>query len=510
MTSQATIKPSKWLMQLSKRARKWTTLTISLGLINGLLLILQASVLAHLVSAIYIHHAKPHTILLFITALLGLFLVRALLAFGREACGFNASATVRSTLRHELIDGVFNLSPLQTQRYNAASMSTQVFEQIESLHGFFAYYLPQMALAVTLPFAILAFVFPISWVAGLLLLITAPLIPVFMALVGMGAESIHQRHLQSLAKMSAHFLDTLQGLISLKLFNRSREQVDVIASVSDNYRQKTMAVLRVAFLSSALLELFSSLAIAMLAVYLGMCLLGHFNFGHYHHALTLGGAFFVLLLAPDFFMNLRELATHYHARAEAIGAAKEICPLLQQTETPTVHYTHFPNTREIAIECNHVCVQYPDRNQPALLDCSLQLAAGQHLTITGPSGIGKTTLLNVLLKFIEPSSGHVFINGIDLTKIDPTVWYQHIGWLNQKPQLFYGSLRDNILMANPSASPKALASAIELSQANEFLTELPNGLDTLVGEQGFGLSGGQAQRIALARMILKRQPIAAI
>ncbi|MDX2500521.1 MAG: ABC transporter transmembrane domain-containing protein, partial [Deltaproteobacteria bacterium] len=313
-----------WLFKRASAARSWIMLSVALGLGGGLLLIVQARFLARIVHGAFIEGRGTEDLWPLFATLAGIIIVRSILGWARETAGFYAGAKIRQEMRQELLEHIVTLGPGYTDRQSSGALASTALEHVEGLHDFYAFYLPQLALAVMIPAAIVAFIFPHSWAAGGLLLVTAPLIPLFMILVGMGAESISQRHFQALSRMSAYFLDVLQGITTLKLFNRSKGAEETIARMSNDYRLKTMQVLRVAFLSSAVLEFFSSISIALVAVYLAMSYLGYMSFGLYGQSLNLAGGLFILLLAPDFYLPLRELGTHYHARAKAVGAAEEI------------------------------------------------------------------------------------------------------------------------------------------------------------------------------------------
>ena len=498
----------RWLLQNARTARTWILLSVGLGLCSGLLLVVQAGLTAHIIQAVFIDRMPRQVLTLSFVWLAAVILVRAALTWAREVAGFQAGARVREEIRMALLKCFFDLGPAYTDRQRTGDLASIVLEQVEGLHDFFAHYLPQLALAVLIPAAILAFVFPISWVAGLLLLFTAPLIPLFMILVGMGAESISQRNFQALARLSAHFLDTLQGLATLKIFDRSRSEVVKIKKTSSDYRRQTMRVLRVAFLSSAVLEFFSAVAIALVAVYLGMHYLGYLPFGDYGRPLDLAGGFFILLLAPDFYFPLRELGSHYHARAAAVGAAEGILKVLSATDTqPQTRRDQILPAGPVDVRFKEVSFAYRAESQPVLRDIEFELKAGEHIALVGASGVGKTTLLNLFMAFIVPTSGQIRFNGISLDTLDREDLRRKMAWIGQRPVLFHGTVRENIRFGRPEATEDELEEAARAARVIEFCHHLPDGLDTLVGEQGIGLSRGQTQRVALARAFLKNAPL---
>ena len=495
-----------WLFKRARTARGPILLSITLGLGGGLLLILQARCMADIVHGAFMEDRSRQELLPLFVSLAAIFTLRALVGWGREIAGFQAGARVRTEIRKQLVDHITLQGPAFVNEQHSGALAIIALEHVEKLHDFFAHYLPQLALAVMLPLTILAFVFPISWAAGALLLFTAPLIPLFMILVGMGAESISQRHHQALARMSAHFLDVLQGLTTLKLFNRSKQESRNIARVSADYRRRTMGVLRVAFLSSAVLEFFSALAIALVAVYLGMTYLGYIDFGRYGQPLSFNAGFFILLLAPEFYFPLRELGTYYHAKAEAVGAVKEILPYLASSPEPPAHKQPLPRT-PFPIEFRNVTFAYDQGKRSVLEDLNFALAQGEQVALVGPSGAGKTTILNLLLRFLSPDRGHIRLGTSRLKDIHPEEWLTHIGWIGQQPMLFYGTIKDNIQLGRWGASSGEINTAAESAGVMEFAGKLPRGLDTPVGEHGLGLSRGQAQRISLARAFLKNAPL---
>ena len=498
----------RWLIERAKSSHRWILLSIAAGYAVGLLLIAQAYLLASVIHGAFIERQPREEFWPALGALVIVTLLRSAAGWCREVSGFWTGAAVRRDVRRTLMRHLFELGPAYQSNQQSGALAATVVEQVEALHDFFAYYLPQLALAATIPISIAAVVFPISWAVGSLLLLTAPLIPFFMFLIGMGAESVSQRHFQSLARLSAHFLDTLQGLATLKLFDRSRSETAAIEKTSSDYRRRTMSVLRIAFLSSAVLEFFSMVSIALVAVYLGLSYLGYIDFGDWGQPLTLAGGLFILVLAPEFYLPLRELGTHYHARAKALGAAEEILKIL---ETPTAVGIHAePSGRlpeNMNIHCQDLHLAYDGGDRPALCGVELDISAGQQIAIVGASGCGKTTLLNLIMGFLCPDAGAIIVDGIPLVQIDKDTWRSRIGWLGQQPYLFRGSIRENICLGRPHATESEVRKAAADAHVLSFSEQLPSGLDTVVGEQDFGLSRGQAQRVALARAILKNSPL---
>jgi ATP-binding cassette subfamily C protein CydD len=338
------------------------------------------------------------------------------------------------------------------------------------------------------------------------MLVTAPLIPVFMILIGSTVGRLNQRLWKELARMGAHFLDVIQGITTLKLFNASRREAEVIARISDDYRASTMRVLRVAFLTSAVLELFSTLGIAIIAVFIGFRL--------YQIELPIPdlvgppeisfvAGFFILLLAPEFYLPLRNLGTHYHGRMEAVAAAERLVTVFE-SEAPRRPAVTKPlaTDRPLAVHFEDVGFSY-ETGRMALDGTTFEIGAGQRIALVGPSGAGKSTIASLLLGFIQPQSGRIRVDGEDLASLSIEDWRRQLAWLPQQPRLFQGTLADNIRLGLPEASDDQVRRAAEHAQAAEFIVRLPHGYNTQVGERGAGLSGGQIQRIALARAFLR-------
>jgi len=472
---------------------------VALGTGSGLLLLVQAWLLASVVNAVVFGQQALSAVLPWLWALLGVFATRAVIAWLVEWISFRAAARIKVNMRRQLMDHVLALGPVHLIGERSGELANTITDGVEALEAYYSRYLPQLSLAVLVPLAILVVVFPLDWISGLVLLITAPVIPLMMILIGKGAEALNQRQWRQLARLSAHFLDTLQGLTTLKLFNASRREAAVVARLSDDYRRSTMAVLRIAFLSSLALEFLATVSIALVAVLIGFRLLwGELGFQ---------SGFLILLLAPEFYLPLRALGTQYHARMDAIGAAERMVELLETAPAPRVHGAEpLQLTGPLHIQLSDVRFAYRS-DRPALDGISFELSHGERIALVGPSGAGKTTVVNVLLGFVVPSAGEVLINGRPLHELDPDDWLRHVAWVPQQPRLFHGTVMDNIRLGKSAADADSVREAARLALADEFIEALPHGYETVVGEGGQGLSGGQVQRLALARAFLKNAPL---
>ncbi|MBA4501976.1 thiol reductant ABC exporter subunit CydD [Marinobacterium marinum] len=507
MSSETTSAQTRWLKQLARSEKVWTWVSVLAGVGIGLMLIVQAHLLATLIHGTLFDATRTDIAWPLLGGLLAALLIRALLGVLREWAGQQSSVRVRRRLRTLLLQHLTRLGPAYAGEQRSGELGSELLEQVEALDGFFARYLPQMALAAILPLVILAFVFPVNWAAGLIFLLTAPLVPLFMALVGTRAAEANRRNFAALSGLSAHFLDVVQGIVTLKLFDRSRAQGELIEQGAEEFRLRTMQVLRLAFLSSAVLEFFASISIAVVAVYLGFSFLGHLNFGYWDAPVNLYQGLFILLLAPEFYLPLRELGTHYHAKQEAVAAAERLQALLDQPSgavEPAGSET-IGRVRDVVIQ--DAQMQYPGQPEPVFTHVNLHLKPGRILALIGPSGAGKSSLLQALLGFRRLDAGQILINDTPLETLGSDAWLQQVAWVSQHTSMFPGTLRDNLLLANPDADEHRLYRALEQANALEFVQRLPDGLDSRVGEQGVGLSGGQIQRLALARAFLKDAPV---
>ncbi|MFZ2612001.1 MAG: cysteine/glutathione ABC transporter permease/ATP-binding protein CydD [Raoultella planticola] len=492
---------TRWLKEQSILSRRWLMISRTLGVISGLLIVGQAWLLARILHRMIMENIPATALVLPFIVLVLIFVLRAWVVWLRERVGFYAGQHIRYEIRRQVLDRLQQAGPAWIQGKPAGSWATLVLEQIDDMHDYYARYLPQMTLAASVPLLIVITIFPINWAAALILLGTAPLIPLFMALVGMGAAEANRRNFLALARLSGHFLDRLRGMETLRLFHRGEAETDNIRHASQDFRQRTMEVLRLAFLSSGVLEFFTSLSIALVAVYFGFSYLGELNFGHYGVGVTLMSGFLALILAPEFFQPLRDLGTFYHAKAQAIGAADSLKtfmekPLAQETRGEKTLSDNEP----IGLEARDAIVKSPEGKILAG-PLNFTLPAGKRVVLVGQSGSGKSSLLNALTGFL-PYDGSLLVNGVELRDLDASRWHRLLSWVGQNPQLPAATLRENVLLAWPEASEAQLQLALDKAWVSEFISQLPQGINTPVGDQAGRLSVGQAQRIAVARALL--------
>ena len=527
-----------WLKEQGKAVRKPVLFAAMAGIVNGLGVLVQAAALAFILQAIIIDKLPWSALITPFIMLAVVFILRSGCVYLHQTWGFEAGAQVRASVRQRLLSQFLTMGPAEIKQRQSGELAAVTLEQVDALENYFSRYLPQQMIVGVLPIIMIVVVMPVNWVVGLIFLVTGPLVPVFMALVGMGAASANRSQFLAMARMSGYFLDRLQGLATLKLFGQATQELANINKIADGFREKTMAVLRIAFLSSAILEFFSAVAVALVAVYVGLGLLGQIHFGPAEH-ITLSEALFVLLLAPEFFMPLRQLAINYHDRAAALGASDAILAILEQDagmseaadngvgcadeggasiandalrasamvpgnrsmQSPAASYGNFRGNKNL-IEFQNVCKYYGKRRVLAAIN--LHIVAGEKIALVGESGAGKTTLLNLLLGFEAATEGHVILNGLTVSCERAA---QAIAWVGQNPYIFHGTIKDNIALADPDAAEQRIINAAKAAGVTEFSTQLPEGLLTPIGERGYGLSGGQVQRIALARAFLKNSDI---
>ncbi|MCS6758062.1 MAG: thiol reductant ABC exporter subunit CydD [Candidatus Devosia euplotis] len=478
-------------------------LAIGAPLLGGALLVIQAWTLAGIVGQAIEGGAAIAALTPTIALVLGLLLARAALAAIGDRSGTAAAETIKSLVRQALFAQLLAGSPRAAHQPQSGAASSAIIDQVEALDGFFARYVPAMAQAGFLPLAFGVFILPLDWVAGALFLVTAPLIPVFMALVGWGAQHATDKQARALSLLNGRFADHLRGLTTLKLFGRASAETEGIVAASDELRRRTLRVLRIAFLSSAVLEFFAALGVAGIALYVGLSFI---NFLHLRSTpLTLELGLFLLLMAPEIYNPLRLLATHYHDRAAAKAAIGEIENQLGRLPGSVASLALAQpgiGSGALGLRLTDLTLRTPNQTRVILQAASVTIAPSEHIGIVGPSGIGKSTLLEALAR-LRPHAGEICLGGQFIAAWPEADLRHGLAMLGQKPRIFAGSMAYNIALARPGASPAEIRSAAERAHVARFADALPQGLDTPLGEGGLGISGGQAQRIALARIYLR-------
>ena len=481
-------------------ARIYLGATVAMGLLVAVATIAQMAFLSKIVDRVFVGGEDLPAVTTQILALSGAVVVRAGLLWLREVTAQRGAVQVKSELREQLLSHVFRLGPAYAAGERSGELVTTATEGVERLEPYLARYLPQVALSAFVPLLVAAYILPRDLASAVLLLVTAPVIPIMMILAGSYAEEHTKRQWLALSRMGAHFLDALQGLTTLKTFGRAAEERERVARVSDEFRRRTLKVLRLAFLSGLVLEFMTAAAIALVAVVLGVRLI--------NGAISFEQAFLVLLLTPEFYKPLRELGASRHAGMEGKAAAERVFEILDVPALACGGGRVLDSlSGGLTVELCGVRFVYPESEHPALCGVSLTLPAGTRTALVGRSGSGKSTLVNVLLRFLDPEDGIVAANGLPIAELPVETWRQQVALVPQRPYLFYGSVLENIRLARPGASRSKVEEAAELAGATEFIRRLPRGYDAQIGERGQRLSGGEAQRLAVARAFLKDAPL---
>ncbi|MGV9253516.1 thiol reductant ABC exporter subunit CydD [Streptomyces sp. NPDC003697] len=483
------------LLRFARATRLFLVAVVGLGALGAGLVVAQAMLVAEVVVGAF-QEGTPvaglRTPLLSLVAVAG---GRALVAWLTELAAHRASASVKSELRARLLDRAAALGPGWLAGQRTGSLVALATRGVDALDDYFSRYLPQLGLAVVVPMAVLARIVTEDWLSAALIVLTLPLIPVFMVLIGWATQSRTDRQWRLLSRLSGHFLDVVAGLPTLKVFGRAKAQAESIRRITAEYRRATMRTLRIAFLSSFALELLATLSVALVAVTIGMRLVAG--------EMDLYIGLVILVLAPEAYLPLRQVGAQYHAAAEGLAAAEEIFAVLE-TPVPPSGTGAVPSG---ALAFEDVTVRHPGRTADAVRDVSFAVESGETVALVGPSGVGKSTLLHVLLGFVRPAGGRVRVGEADLAGLDLEQWRSRIAWVPQRPHLYAGTIAENVRLARPGADTAAVRRALADAGALRFAEALPEGLDTVLGEDGTGLSAGQRQRLALARAFLADRPV---
>ncbi|WP_201403533.1 thiol reductant ABC exporter subunit CydD [Kaistia sp. 32K] len=494
----------RWLRERGRVGKRALGIAILVPLVSACLTVTQAYWLATILHRAIVDHVEMATQMPALAGLAGLVAARAALAWIGEWAGIRAAEDVKQAIRRDLFANLMRRGPDWMRQRASGELASQILDQVEALDGYFARFVPAMIAAAVVPIAFAIGLMPVDLVVGIVLLVTAPLIPVFMALAGWGAEAASRQHLTALARLSGMFADRIRGLVVLKLFGRAEDEIVRVRAASDEFASRTLAVLRIAFLSSAVLEFFAALGVAGVALYVGLTYLDMLNLRGSELGLQAG--LFCLLMAPEVYMPLRTLAAHYHDRANAkaavasieaaFGSLPEVAPATEVKGAP------WPGEGgAVAVRARDLTVDTPERDT-ILADTSLDIAAGESVALLGPSGIGKSTLIEVLAR-LRGHQGSVEIGGVTLEALDEVAFRRHVAVLGQRPRLFHGTIESNIRLGRPGATDVEVRLAATRACVLDFAERLPDGLATPIGERGRGLSGGEAQRVALARIFLR-------
>jgi ATP-binding cassette subfamily C protein CydD len=485
---------NKDLIRNAREELKWLISTVLFGSLNGVLVIWQAWIISSVINGVFLAGKSLIDVRESLIKLLFLIIARFFFMWAGEYSGAVTAIKIKSNLRKKMVASTVVSGDISDTKQQSGAITAIMVEGIEKLDGYFKKYLPQIAFSVVIPFAILFVVFPMDLISGIVLILTAPLIPIFMILIGKQADKMTHEQWGLLSNLSSHFLDVIQGLKTIKVFGKTKAAEEKLKDSSLQYAEATLNVLKVAFLSALVLELLASLSTAVVAVEIGLRLL--------YAKMAFREALFILVLAPEFYLPLRKLGLVFHSGVEGIAAAESIFDYLKKTiSKPDLAGgdINFLNN----IEFKNVSYQYLDRDVPSVDSISFEIKKGEMIAIVGESGAGKSTVANLLMGLLTPQSGNIRVDGSDLNKKIFERWADKITWVSQSPFLKSGTIAENIKIAKYDANADEITFALDKAMILNEINNLPDGIDTKIGEKGVRLSAGQRQRIALARAFLR-------
>ncbi len=502
------------LLKYASATRGFIGASVVAGAITTLLIIVQAFAITDIVVPVFTEGATLGGVSGAVRVLAFVVVARVVVAYVSERLAFKSAAAAKSQLRMGVVEHVIKLGPVWLSRNSSAELTQLTTRGVDGLDAYFARYLPQLVLSVMVPLSVGLVILTQDLLAAVIVVVTVPLIPVFMILIGTYTQSRVERQWSTMAALSGHFVDVVAGMSTLKAFGRASAQAATVKEIGDRYRSTTMGVLRISFLSALWLEVLASLSVALVAVSIGLRLV--------EGTMTLHAGLLVLILVPEVYLPLRMVGTHFHAAAEGLGAARQMVEILEVDPPVNGPRVDVPDLARAAIEFEGVGVEYVGRDRAALADINFRINPGEITAIVGESGAGKSTVLSVLERFIDPSCGTVWIHDADgsrvpVTEYDIDVWRSNVAWVGQSPTMVPATLAANVRLAHPSASDSEITAALESVGLGDLIAELPAGIGTSIGEGGRALSAGQARRVALARafcqpggLVLLDEPTAAL
>lgn len=490
---------NKELFNLTSKTKTSFIMSIISGAVASVFTILLAYFLAKSINQVFLENKSLSDVYIYLITFILAAIFKAVFIWYEKNRVDLVVGDVKKNLREAINKKLFNDKGEILSNKKSGELSNTVTKGVEVLDAYFSEFLPQLFLSALTPILILFFVFPIDILSGVVFIVTAPIIPYLLYLIGSSAEKLNRKQWKFLSRMSGHFLDVLQGITTLKIFNRAKDEIKRIEEISNSFKTSTMKVLKIAFLSALVLELISTLSIAIVAVEIGLRLM--------YGKMDFESALFVLLLAPEFYLPLRQLGARYHAGLEGIAAYKSIHEILScniDESEKDILQSEFQNGN---IEFKNISYSYPNRDNKALDEISFTIESGKTVAIVGPSGSGKSTIINLLMQFIKQQNGEILIDKNNLLNIHKDEWYRNVSWVSQSPHIFHKSIRENISIVKEDATKDEIIEATQNALIHNSILKLNDGYQSIVGERGATLSGGEIQRIALARTFLKNAPI---